>query len=102
MKRLSKDQAILPQALKGNIINININISIIIHKDQVFLLVYDGYTGGFVVSFPYTRVVYPEFDHPLHFSPSVWGLVPVGGYKERVKEGGYDGSILHSCMKIEQ
>jgi hypothetical protein len=25
-----------------------------------------------------------------------------GGQKERVKEGKYGGSILHSCMKTEQ
>jgi hypothetical protein len=28
--------------------------------------------------------------------------VPVGGHKERVKEGEYGGSILYSCMKMEQ
>jgi hypothetical protein len=30
------------------------------------------------------------------------GWVPVRGIKERVKEGKYSGSILYSCMKIEQ
>jgi hypothetical protein len=31
------------------------------------------------------------------------GWVPEigGGYQERVKEGGYGGCILYSCMKIE-
>jgi hypothetical protein len=28
----------------------------------------------------------------------VLGLVPVGGHKERVKEGKYDGSTMYPCM----
>jgi hypothetical protein len=29
-------------------------------------------------------------------------LVPVGRYKERVKEGEYGGCILSSCMETKQ
>jgi hypothetical protein len=35
-----------------------------------FLLVYNSYTGGFIVTFPYTCTMYPSLVHPFHYSPS--------------------------------
>jgi hypothetical protein len=34
------------------------------------LLVYDNYTRGFIVTFPYIHLLYPKLFHPLHYSPS--------------------------------
>jgi hypothetical protein len=36
----------------------------------MLLLVYDSYTGDFVVTFPCTHVLYPGLVHSLQFSPS--------------------------------
>jgi hypothetical protein len=33
------------------------------------LLVYDSYTGSYIVTFSYTHVLYSELFHPLHYSP---------------------------------
>jgi hypothetical protein len=38
-------------------------------KKKIFLLIYDSYTGGFIVVFPYIHVLYPELVRPLHYSP---------------------------------
>jgi hypothetical protein len=46
-----------------------------IYQKRTFLLVYDSYTGGFVVTFPYIHVLYPELAHPLHSSCSLLLLV---------------------------
>jgi hypothetical protein len=37
---------------------------------ETFLLVYDSYARGFIVTFPYIHNLYPELVHPLHYSPS--------------------------------
>jgi hypothetical protein len=33
---------------------------------------------------------------------SIWGLVPVGGCKKRVKKGKYGGNSMYSCMKMKR
>jgi hypothetical protein len=36
---------------------------------KTYLLVYDSYTGGFIVTFSYIHILYPELVHLLHYSP---------------------------------
>jgi hypothetical protein len=39
-------------------------------KKLTFLFVYDSFTGGFIVTFPYIHILSPGLVHPLHYSPS--------------------------------
>jgi hypothetical protein len=41
---------------------------------KIILLVYNSYVGGFIVTFLFIHMLYPELLHPLHIHPSLFSI----------------------------